>query len=163
MNKLLVFVYFVRVLFMLPCFTFTAQLVAAGVCPSKTLLVLTSAIGHLCHNALCCHTPYRYTWCLWGSLCPFAVLGVTVWSFGDIVLCFLTRLLLANHLRCLLFLLVTREETGDHPGDHKLLTCKDAPADIQVSHTLPFSTVVTYYFVNTVVRYYCRNSSISGT
>lgn len=26
-----------------------------------------------------------------------------------------------------------REETGDHPGDHKLLTCKDAPADIQVT------------------------------
>lgn len=28
----------------------------------------------------------------------------------------------------------TREETGDHPGDHKLLTCKDAPADIQVTN-----------------------------
>lgn len=25
-----------------------------------------------------------------------------------------------------------REEKGDHPGDHKLLTCADAPADLQV-------------------------------
>lgn len=25
-----------------------------------------------------------------------------------------------------------REESGDHPGDHKLLTCKDASPDVQV-------------------------------
>lgn len=31
----------------------------------------------------------------------------------------------------LAFLTLCKEETGDHPGDHKLLTCKDAPADIQ--------------------------------
>lgn len=45
-----------------------------------------------------------------------------------------------------------REESGDHPGDHKLLTCKDAPADIQVNITS--TCVVTAVVILNVYRKY---------
>lgn len=31
---------------------------------------------------------------------------------------------------------VRREETGDHPGNHKLLICADAPEELQVSRSI---------------------------
>lgn len=54
-----------------------------------------------------------------------------MWPFDSIFFLLLSfcQTLMSNPVRD-----GNREESGDHPGDHKLLTCKDAPADIQVSY-----------------------------